>query len=194
MFLVVIKSTFESALAVDGNVDGDIYNGSVTSTKAGYHSHLGEDPDPHWMVDLTGSYDIDSIVVYNRIDCCSERLDNFQLTISSGTSVVDTYNHSGSVADSTEITFDPAVTGDSVKIQLFGDERILSLAEVQVFGTASPGSGSGSCADRTGRWRRKPRGSKRNWCAWLNKKNFRRVCKHHEDLRAGCPVTCNTCP
>jgi hypothetical protein len=57
----------EASRAVDGNTDGAFFSGSVTHTDAG--------PSEWWMVDLGGSYDIRSITVFNRTDCCSERLD-----------------------------------------------------------------------------------------------------------------------
>ena len=61
-----------SEIAVDGNTDGD-GEGHVT------HTTLLD--KPWWEVDLAGYYVIDNIKVYNRRDCCSERLDNFDVII-----------------------------------------------------------------------------------------------------------------
>jgi hypothetical protein len=52
--------------AVDGNTDGAFFSGSVT--------HTATAPNQWWMVDLGASYRIESISIYNRTDCCAERL------------------------------------------------------------------------------------------------------------------------
>ncbi|HYJ80037.1 MAG TPA: discoidin domain-containing protein, partial [Longimicrobiaceae bacterium] len=57
----------DASRAVDGNVDGAFFNGSVTHTDAG--------PGEWWMVDLGAPHQIRSVTVYNRTDCCAERLD-----------------------------------------------------------------------------------------------------------------------
>ena len=52
--------------AVDGNTDGNFFNGSVT--------HSDQENGAWWMVDLGAEYLIHNVTVYNRSDCCSERL------------------------------------------------------------------------------------------------------------------------
>jgi alpha-L-fucosidase 2 len=39
-------------------------------------THTVEDgsPEPWWPVDLGAAYDLDEIVLWNRTDCCGERL------------------------------------------------------------------------------------------------------------------------
>ena len=54
-----------SSRAVDGNTDGNWNRGSVT--------HTNHESNPYWQVDLEEIYKIDTIVVYNRNDCCSIR-------------------------------------------------------------------------------------------------------------------------
>ncbi len=81
----------ESSRAVDGNTDGAFASNSCT--------HTNTEPNPWWMVDLAAAYAIDKVVatsphtpssqlqhrttgaswqvvLYNRQDCCSERLNN----------------------------------------------------------------------------------------------------------------------
>ncbi|CAG0911552.1 unnamed protein product, partial [Cyprideis torosa] len=59
--------------AVDGNRSG-IYNiGSVT--------HTTVTNNPWWRVDLGKQYDISKIHVYNRTDCCSDRLQGAKLYV-----------------------------------------------------------------------------------------------------------------
>jgi hypothetical protein len=53
--------------AVDGNTDGYFLNKSTTHTKF-------EDDNPWWQVDLGSKKDIEQIIIYNRTDCCADRL------------------------------------------------------------------------------------------------------------------------
>ncbi len=62
--------------AIDGNTDGNWNVGSSTAT--------ADQLDPWWEVDLGGEYPIDLITVYNRLDCCPDRLDRFTLTLLDG--------------------------------------------------------------------------------------------------------------
>ncbi|MFT5527391.1 MAG: hypothetical protein ACI9HK_005373, partial [Pirellulaceae bacterium] len=57
--------------AVDGNHDGRF--GSCSCTKL--------EPNAWWEVDLGGVFPIDSVAVWNRTDCCPERLDNLTIGI-----------------------------------------------------------------------------------------------------------------
>jgi hypothetical protein len=122
--------------AVDGNTDGNFYDGSVTATNL--------DPNPWWQVDLGVSRSISSIVVYNRTDCCGARLGDYWVFVSDTPFLAtDTpatlQNRPGTFAShqttapnpSTAIT--NAVQGRYVRVQL-SSANYLSLAEVQVFG------------------------------------------------------------
>jgi hypothetical protein len=63
-----------AGLAVDGNTDGQFFDGSVThtdGTDAGW-----------WQVDLGMSQPIGSIIIWNRTDCCESRLANYLVSIS----------------------------------------------------------------------------------------------------------------
>ena len=59
--------------AVDGNTEGNWGYRSVT--------HSATEPNPWWEVDLGRSVAVDRVKVYNRTDCCEERLDGFTLKI-----------------------------------------------------------------------------------------------------------------
>jgi alpha-L-fucosidase len=59
---------------VDGNTDGTFLAGSVTHTANG--------PEEWWQVDLGTSRTIDSIVLWNRQDCCAKRLASFRILVS----------------------------------------------------------------------------------------------------------------
>lgn len=113
--------------AVDGNINGDYSRGSVSSTK--------KEVRPWWSVNLASAHLVSKVVLWNRTDCCAERLSNFTVfLLNKNGNVVDQKIYPGTVTTKAEIV----VSGDdvySVKVQLNGTSaRILTLAEVQVFG------------------------------------------------------------
>ncbi len=125
--------------AVDGNTDGDFFHGSVTSTNL--------DTNAWWEVDLGASVPIGSIVIWNRTDCCPDRLSDYWVFVSdtpfaaSDTPVTLqkrprtwSSHQTGAPQPSTRIAVSN-VTGRYIRVQLSGT-NYLSLAEVQVFGRA----------------------------------------------------------
>ncbi|ACD95713.1 galactose-binding domain-containing protein [Trichlorobacter lovleyi] len=127
--------------AVDGNRDGNHNAGSV--------SHTANVPNDWWEVDLGSQKQIQEIKLWNRTDCCSERLSNFYVLVSpnpfSGNNLkallndpsIWHFHHQGAAARETTV----AVAGEGryVRVQLAG-QNWLSLAEVEVFGHDSSGS------------------------------------------------------
>lgn len=131
--------------AVDGNTSGLWSNNSVT--------HTNYDAQAWWQVDLGSSQTIDNIKVWNRTDCCVERLSNFYVFVSdspfTSTNLTATINQSGvssyyisGVAPATT-TISINRTGRYVRVQLSGTDY-LSLAEVEVWGSASGTGGTGN--------------------------------------------------
>lgn len=119
--------------AVDGIIDGTYDNRSVTHTGWG-------DRGAWWEVNLLNEYDISSITVYNRTDCCSERLDNFTISVSkepfSGNYGGEIFNKESNWFQGNK-TFNGAARGQYIRI--FLDSNVsLSLAEVVVRGTPVP--------------------------------------------------------
>ncbi|MEI6703150.1 MAG: discoidin domain-containing protein [Deltaproteobacteria bacterium] len=121
--------------AVDGNRDGNYNSGSI--------SHTNNMPNEWWEVDLGGQKQIGTIKLWNRTDCCSERLSNFHVMVSPqpflGGNLQAVLNdsatwsyHNAGVADR-ETTIPVSVVGRYVRVQLAG-QNWLSLAEVEVFG------------------------------------------------------------
>jgi hypothetical protein len=129
--------TAVAASAVDGNTDGNFFDGSVTATNL--------DANAWWQVDLGASASISSVVVWNRTDCCASRLSNFWVFVSdtpfAPNDTVDTLrNRPGTFGNSGSLTPNPPATittlgaqGRYIRVQLAGT-NYLSLAEVQVFG------------------------------------------------------------
>jgi len=129
-------ATTGAARAVDGNVDGLFFDGSVTSTNA--------DTNAWWQVDLTASASVSSVVIWNRTDCCGTRLNDYWVFVSDTPfSATDTpatlQNRAGTFASHQTTAPGPSATipvaapGRYVRVQLNGI-NYLSLAEVQVFG------------------------------------------------------------
>jgi hypothetical protein len=136
-------SHVNACLAVDGNTDGNFYNGSVTYTNA--------DPNAWWQVDLAGDYPIGNINVWNRTDSDANQSTNFYVLISdnpfTSTDLATTLNQPGVSAYYTvgAIGIPTAQsinrTGRYVRIQL-NTTNYLHLAEVQVlYGPVFPGCG-----------------------------------------------------
>jgi hypothetical protein len=121
--------------AIDGNSDGNFFDYSVTHTNADYQAW--------WQVDLGAGYAIDTVNVWNRSDCCPERLSNFYILVSDQpfasanlASVlsqpgVTGYYIAGQGGYPTAQTIQR--TGRYVRVQLTGT-NYLSLAEVEVLG------------------------------------------------------------
>lgn len=121
--------------AVDGNTDGNYTNGSV--------SHTNEGTGEFWQVDLGKVYDIERIKLYNRTDCCPERLNNFTILVTED----GNWNTATAFAQGEPYSTNPIreFSGNSrgrwVRIILNG-KGYLSLAEVEVFGPDTPAARS----------------------------------------------------
>ena len=134
------SATGAASLAVDGNTDGNFFNGSVTATNI--------DPAPWWQVDLGSSATVNSVVIFNRTDCCGSRLNDYWIflsdtpfqagdtpdTLKSRTGVFSVHQ---TTAPNPSDTIQVNAQGRYLRIQLSGP-NYLSLAEVQVLGTGGP--------------------------------------------------------
>ncbi|MGW1000063.1 GH92 family glycosyl hydrolase [Streptomyces sp. NPDC002520] len=121
--------------AVDGVTDGNFTVGSVT--------HTAEDgsAEPWWQVDLGASKSLSDVVLWNRTDCCSERLSDYYVLVSDTPFTSDSLattlaRPDVSAVHRTDTAAGPTTvpvnaTGRYVRIQLAGTAP-LSLAEVEV--------------------------------------------------------------
>jgi hypothetical protein len=110
----------QASNATDGNTDGNWNNNSVSHTNSELNAWL--------TVDLGASYDISSINLYNRTDCCASRLTNFYMYVSDnaftstnpvstqGQAGVTTYSFAGTAGSPT--TQVVGRTGRYVRVQL----------------------------------------------------------------------------
>ncbi len=126
--------------AIDGITDGDYNEGSVT--------HTANELQPWWEIDLGESYDMTNVVLWNRTDCCSDRLSNFHILVGDDPFVSGDLAAVQGQPGVTDIFYagqPPAMsthavqrTGRYLRVQLSGT-NFLSLAEVQVFASAWQG-------------------------------------------------------
>ena len=116
-----------AALAVDGNTDGIFNSRSVT--------HTNSNPKEWWEVDLGHQSEITSVSLYNRVDCCQDRLTNFEVQLFDYAHSFVTKAFQGSnVKTQYDFDFPEGTVARHVRVQLLG-QNVLSLAEVEVYGT-----------------------------------------------------------
>jgi hypothetical protein len=126
-----------AANAVDGNTDGNYFDGSIT--------HTNLDANAWWQVDLGASATVSSITIWNRTDCCGSRLGDYWVFVSDTPfGATDTpatlQSRAGTWSSHQTVAPNPSTTiaaggaqGRYVRVQL-SDTDYLSLAEVQVTG------------------------------------------------------------
>ena len=122
--------------AVDGNTDGAWGSGSVTHTNEPSN-------EAWWQVDLEATHPLDAIEIWNRTDCCSNRLSDYWVMVSESPITADSLDEARTAAGVTaihqeEVAGSPTtirlddLPGRYVRIQLESATNPLSLAEVQV--------------------------------------------------------------
>ncbi|XP_032893886.1 uncharacterized protein LOC116983989 [Amblyraja radiata] len=120
--------------AIDGNSDSDFWHGSCARTR--------KSKDPWWRVDLKESYYMSEVRITVRADCCSDQLLGAELRI--GDSLENDGNSNrrcGTFAAValTTLTFNcDGFEGQYVNIFLPGQDKILTLCEVEIFASESP--------------------------------------------------------
>jgi RHS repeat-associated protein len=121
--------------AVDGNTDGNFWDNSVT--------HTNYDTNAWWQVDLGSSQWVSTINIWNRTDCCSDRLTDYWVFVSDQPflatdtpatlqSRVGTWSSHQTTAPNPSTAITVGAEGRYVRVQLSGTNN-LSLAEVQVW-------------------------------------------------------------
>ncbi|CAH1775088.1 unnamed protein product [Owenia fusiformis] len=131
-----------AGLAVDGNTDPDFNQGSCTHT-----SDTGE--DPWWMVDLEQKFIISRVEIYNRGDCCGNRLKNFEIRVGNSTdiatnSICATHDDEVPKGGKEILTCGTPIYGRYVSIQK-KIKGVLTLCEVKVFGQCPAGYFGPTC-------------------------------------------------
>ncbi|XP_032399874.1 uncharacterized protein LOC116706924 isoform X1 [Etheostoma spectabile] len=131
--VVVVSSLWDSwivpSLLTDGNTDSTYGHRSCVSTQ--YQN------DPWFRVDLGGLYDISTVVIVRRTDCCPTELDGTEIRI--GDSLENNGNNNSrcgviTVTSDVTMTFDcNQIRGRYVNFFLPGVNKRLVLCEVKVY-------------------------------------------------------------
>ncbi|XP_017334058.1 fucolectin [Ictalurus punctatus] len=122
------SSVYPAYLAIDGN-------------KVSYSfTHTNNEYNPWWRVDLLAVYDISQVVITNRGDCCSERINGAEIHI--GNSLVNNGNNNprcvviSSIPAGASANYTCKMKGRYVNIIIPKVIQVLTLCEVEVYGAA----------------------------------------------------------
>ena len=130
-------SDWSSDYVAARSVDGDLFDFSTTS---------GAEAQPWWQVDLGAPVGVETVKVYNRVDCCAERVADYHVLVSNDpfpATLAEALAAPGVVsAHQTAVAGRPTViglpaTGRYVRVWLATTTPTeLNMAEVQVLGRA----------------------------------------------------------
>ncbi|MEZ5301759.1 MAG: discoidin domain-containing protein [Verrucomicrobiales bacterium] len=117
--------------AVDGNYNPVFSSNTIT--------HTNTEDQPWWQVDLGSPQRVDSINLYDRMDCCDGRLSNFNVLVSDdptfATSTFSTTYGGNPPGHVVSLDLDGSV-GQYVRVQLNSNAAVLSLTEAEVIQNA----------------------------------------------------------
>jgi hypothetical protein len=123
--------------ANDGNQSGNFWDGSVTHTDWGATFNVAGVTGQWWAVDLGSERVVNKVKIWNRTDCCSERLSNFKV-LAWNANEFAWKDVSALWTDSTAGVpfFDVPINMVKTQYVMIAkmDENYLSLAEVEVLG------------------------------------------------------------
>ena len=126
----------------------------------GVISHTQNDINAWWELDLGRVVDIDSVVIFNRTDCCTERLSDFHLLVSnqpfnskdldSTIAQAGVFNRVVNGAAESQTDLVVSRSGRYLRVQLDSGNNpgALHMAEVQVFGRGTVGTFVIAAGDR----------------------------------------------
>ncbi|KAH9494722.1 hypothetical protein Btru_017717 [Bulinus truncatus] len=130
-------------VAVDGNTNGSFLSYSCTHTAR-------TDTNPQWTFSLDSAKLISRIVLYNRADCCSERLRNFKLeTLDINNVTMWNYQDTRDtlqVYTVTSIQRNPVSRIRITATNVLNNEGVLTLCKVMVYGECVAGTWGLECS------------------------------------------------
>ena len=123
--------------ANDGILNGDFNAGSVNHTELGFV--MGQQPTwpgQWWYVDLQAVRDVRRVKIFNRTDCCMERLSHFNvLGWNATTATWVVISNQSATSSAGVLSFDLPVSYKTRYVMVAKtDDNILHVAEVQVLG------------------------------------------------------------
>ncbi len=122
-------------------MDGQFGDGSVMHTGLGLTGTGGPSwPGQYWAVDLGATYTVDDVILYNRTDCCAQRLEHYNVlaydppnSLPGDNGWVIVANHSNDTSLITTLDIPMQVATRYIMIAKT-DADYLHMAEVQVMG------------------------------------------------------------
>lgn len=130
-------SDWSPAYGAARSVNGDLFDFSTTS---------GAEAQPWWQVDLGAPVAIETIQVYNRVDCCADRVTDFHVlvsnepfpaTLAEALAAPGVVGHHETAQAGRPTAIDLPATGRYVRVWLATTTPTeLNMAEVRVFGRA----------------------------------------------------------
>jgi hypothetical protein len=131
------KYASQSSVGWDGtpNLANDGLYGQNYGQKTCSHTNL--EKNPWWKIDLGSNHNIESVKVWNRVDCCGERLNSLVVHVSSDN---QNWSLAGSLAEQAVnggvYTISTQGAGRYVRLMLGKDSQdYLQLCEVEVYGS-----------------------------------------------------------
>ncbi len=122
------KSTFQSSTYASSTGAEKVVDGNEST-----FNHTQKENNPWWEVDLGSIKNIKEVKIWNRGDCCQNRLQNFDIRIyeTRGGSQVKSVFVSGQPSANGS-TYQINASGRVVRIQLRGNNRFLHMDQVSV--------------------------------------------------------------
>lgn len=133
------ESSFAPPWAKGNSTQEDAHTLINGSSLIENYNHTQAEKDPWWQVDLKKLYDLSSILIFNRIEnpAVENRLFPFIIQISEdgitfkNISIFETYNFPKDKL--TAYQFSPPQKARYIKIVLLGEQRMLSIRQIQVY-------------------------------------------------------------
>ncbi|KAG8431618.1 hypothetical protein GDO86_017925 [Hymenochirus boettgeri] len=121
------RPEYSSITAIDGNKETNIFSHPC--------AHTNNDNPSWWQLDLRNWYNVQTVVIVNRKDCCSERLKGAEVRI--GYSSDNNNPVCGTISDVSQATITlncKGMEGRYVSVLIPGRAEYLTLCEVEVYG------------------------------------------------------------
>eukprot|EP00798_Chlamydomonas_sp_ICE-L_P004148 gene4148-14247_t len=125
--------------AVDGNTNG-LWSGRSIA-------HSRRESYPVLSVMFEATYRIDKVLVYNRQDCCADRL--FPVTMELMINMVASYTKIVTSSIGSVLEFDlseQSIMANMLELRLPGNDRTINVAEIEVYGILQ----TGYCPEKAG--------------------------------------------
>ncbi|XP_053373770.1 uncharacterized protein LOC123532644 isoform X6 [Mercenaria mercenaria] len=149
------NNMFSGDRGVDGNTSGILEQGVGNTC-----FHTDKERRPYWKVDLGAVYDLQRIVLHNRLDCCTDRAHDIEILVGlTNDDLTPIYYQPGNLGPMKEINVPYGTEGQFVMIHI-KDLRpeYLHLCEVEIYGnflrkdrcTKNPCRNGGTCTNKAG--------------------------------------------